>query len=65
MEGRKPWRPSRALPVQAGQNFTFNLAVRSGPLLPPSHSTDFADTEMPGSDGQSTALSTTQYGELN
>ncbi len=41
------------------------VAVRSGPLLPPSHSTDFADTEMPGSDGQSTALSTTQYGELN
>ena len=30
------------------------VAVRSGPLLPPSHSTDFADTEMPGSDGQST-----------
>lgn len=41
------------------------VAVRSGPLLPPSHSTDFADTEIPGSDGQSTALSTTQYGELN
>ena len=55
--GRAPVAPAAA--ARPG------VAVRSGPLLPPSHSTDFADTEMPGSDGQSTALSTTQYGELN
>ena len=55
--GRAPLAPAAA--ARPG------VAVRSGPLLPPSHSTDFADTEMPGSDGQSTALSTTQYGELN
>lgn len=55
--GRAPIAPAAA--ARPG------VAVRSGPLLPPSHSTDFADTEMPGSDGQSTALSTTQYGELN
>ena len=55
--GRAPAAPAAA--ARPG------VAVRSGPLLPPSHSTDFADTEMPGSDGQSTALSTTQYGELN
>lgn len=54
--GRAPVAPAAA--ARPG------VAVRSGPLLPPSHSTDFADTEMPGSDGQSTALSTTQYGEL-
>lgn len=50
--GRAPVAPAAA--ARPG------VAVRSGPLLPPSHSTDFADTEMPGSDGQSTALSTTQ-----
>ena len=55
--GRAPVAPAAA--ARPG------VAVRSGPLLPPSHSTDFADTEMPGSDGQGTALSTTQYGELN
>lgn len=55
--GRAPVAPAAA--ARPG------VAVHSGPLLPPSHSTDFADTEMPGSDGQSTALSTTQYGELN
>ena len=55
--GRAPVAPAAA--ARPG------VAVRSGPLLPPSHSTDFADTEMPVSDGQSTALSTTQYGELN
>ena len=55
--GRAPVAPAAA--ARPG------VAVRSGPLLPPSHSTDFADTEIPGSDGQSTALSTTQYGELN
>ena len=55
--GRAPVAPAAA--ARPG------VAVRSGPLLPPSHSSDFADTEMPGSDGQSTALSTTQYGELN
>ena len=55
--GRAPVAPAAA--ARPG------VAVRSDPLLPPSHSTDFADTEMPGSDGQSTALSTTQYGELN
>ena len=55
--GRAPVAPAAA--ARPG------VAVRSGPLLPPSHSTDFADTEMPGSDGQSTSLSTTQYGELN
>ena len=55
--GRAPVAPAAA--ARPG------VAVRSGSLLPPSHSTDFADTEMPGSDGQSTALSTTQYGELN
>ena len=55
--GRAPVAPAAA--ARPG------VAVRSGPLLPPSHSTDFADTEMPGSDGQSTALSTTQYGESN
>ena len=55
--GRAPVAPAAA--ARPG------VAVRSGPLLPPSHSTDFADTEMPGSDGRSTALSTTQYGELN
>ena len=55
--GRAPVAPAAA--ARPG------VAVRSGPLLPPSHSTDFADTEMPGSDGQSTALSTTKYGELN
>ena len=55
--GRAPVAPAAA--ARPG------VAVRSGPLLPPSQSTDFADTEMPGSDGQSTALSTTQYGELN
>ena len=55
--GRAPVAPAAA--ARPG------VAVRSGPLLPPSHSTDFADTEMPGSEGQSTALSTTQYGELN
>ena len=55
--GRAPVAPAAA--ARPG------VAVRSGPLLPPSHSTDFADTDMPGSDGQSTALSTTQYGELN
>ncbi|KQO26686.1 hypothetical protein ASF11_03125 [Acidovorax sp. Leaf76] len=42
------------------------VPVRSGPLLPPSsHSTGFEDTEMPGSDGPSPDLSSTQYGELN
>ena len=55
--GRAPVAPAAA--ARPG------VAVRSGPLLPRSHSTDFADTEIPGSDGQSTALSTTQYGELN
>ena len=40
------------------------VAVRSGPLLPPSASTGFEDTEMPGAErGQD--LSSTQYGELN
>ena len=55
--GRAPVAPAAA--ARPG------VAVRSGPLLPPSHSTDFADTEMPGSDGQSPALSTAQYGEMN
>jgi hypothetical protein len=41
------------------------VPVRSGPLLPPSSSTGFADTEMPGSDAPSPDLSSTQYGELN
>lgn len=41
------------------------VPVRSGPLLPPSTHTGFADTEMPGSDGPSSDLSSTQYGELN
>lgn len=41
------------------------VPVRSGPLLPPSNSTGFADTEMPGSDGPSPDLSSTQYGDLN
>jgi hypothetical protein len=40
------------------------VAVRSGPLLPPSAPTGFEDTEMPGAErGQD--LSSTQYGELN
>lgn len=51
--GRAPVAPAAA--ARPG------VAVRSGPLLPPSHSTDFADTEMPGSDGQSTALSTSPH----
>ena len=42
--GRAPVAPAAA--ARPG------VAVRSGPLLPPSHSTDFADTEMPGSDGR-------------
>jgi len=37
--GRAPVAPAAA--ARPG------VAVRSGPLLPPSHSTDFADTEMP------------------
>jgi len=41
------------------------VPVRSGPLLPSSHPTGFEDTEMPGSDGPSPDLSSTQYGELN
>ncbi|CAN7663414.1 hypothetical protein [Acidovorax sp. LjRoot194] len=41
------------------------VPVRSGPLLPASHPTGFEDTEMPGSDGPSPDLSSTQYGELN
>ena len=43
------------------------VAVRSGPLLPPSspQPTGFEDTEMPGSDGPAPDLSSTQYGELN
>lgn len=41
------------------------VPVRSGPLLPPSHSTGFEDTETPGGDSPAPDLSTTQYGELN
>jgi hypothetical protein len=42
------------------------VAVRSGPLLPPSPvATGFEDTEMPGSDQPGTDLSTTQYGDLH
>ena len=41
------------------------VPVRSGPLLPPSNPTGFEDTEMPGANGPSPDLSSTQYGELN
>lgn len=41
------------------------VPVRSGPLLPPSAPTGFADTEMPGADAPGPDLSSTQYGELN
>ena len=41
------------------------VPVRSGPLLSPSRPTGFEDTEMPGSDGPSPDLSSTQYGELH
>lgn len=41
------------------------VPVRSGPLLSPSRPTGFEDTEMPGGDGPSPDLSSTQYGELN
>ena len=41
------------------------VPVRSGPILPPAQPTGFEDTEMPGADGPSPDLSSTQYGELN
>lgn len=41
------------------------VPVRSGPLLPPSVSEGFEDTEMPGADGVAPDLGSTQYGELN
>lgn len=41
------------------------VPVRSGPLRPQPHPTGFEDTEMPGADGPSPDLSSTQYGELN
>ena len=41
------------------------VPVRSGPILPPAQPTGFDDTEMPGADGPSPDLSSTQYGELN
>ncbi len=41
------------------------VPVRSGPLLPPSVSTGFEDTEMPSADGVAPDLGSTQYGELN
>ena len=41
------------------------VPVRSGPLRPQPPATGFEDTEMPGADGPSPDLSSTQYGELN
>lgn len=42
------------------------VAVRSGPLLPPSPVVPgFEDTEMPAADPPGTDLSTTQYGDLH
>ena len=62
----------RALATAAGSAATVPAAatqpgvpVRSGPLLPPSRSTGFEDTEMPGADSPAPDLSSTQYGELN
>lgn len=40
------------------------VATRSGPLLPPSPPTGFEDTVMPGQEGRSPDLSSTQYGDL-
>lgn len=60
----------RALAAASGGSATApaeakpGVAVRSGPLLPPSEPTGFEDTEMPvGERGPD--LSSTQYGELN
>lgn len=62
----------RALATQAGGAAATpaaaakpGISVRSGPLLPPSHSTGFADTEMFGADSPSQDLGSTQYGTLN
>lgn len=63
----------RALANAAGTSTTAapaavakpGVPVRSGPLLPPSVSTGFEDTEMPGADGVAPDLGSTQYGELN
>ena len=43
----------------------LGVTTRSGPLLPPSPApTGFEDTVMPGQDGRSSDLSSTQYGDL-
>ena len=53
---------ARAIPTAAVKP---GVSVQSGPLLPPSRSTEFEDTVMPTSDKGSPDLSGTQYGELN
>lgn len=53
---------ARAAPAAASKP---GVPLRSGPLLPPSRPTGFEDTVMPGADGASPDLSSTQYGDLN
>ena len=53
---------ARAAPAAASKP---GVPLRSGPLLPPSRPTGFEDTVMPGADGASQDLSSTQYGDLN
>ena len=53
---------ARAAPAAASKP---GVPLRSGPLLPPSRPTGFEDTVMPGADGASPDLTSTQYGDLN
>ena len=53
---------ARAAPAAASKP---GVPLRSEPLLPPSRPTGFEDTVMPGADGASPDLSSTQYGDLN
>lgn len=52
---------ARSVPAPAA----LGVVTRSGPLLPQAAPTGFEDTVMPGQDGRSPDLSTTQYGDLN